>query len=95
MSFYQTLQQATACERERLFNAPSSGPAAAATSAVTPTSPSLAQAYYHVRHTVPLLIATGGGWGRSTNGCVAPSGSTSTGSTAIRGGSERHPCLRR
>ena len=22
MSFYQTLQQATACERERLFNAP-------------------------------------------------------------------------
>ncbi len=60
MSFYQTLQAETAAERERLLAAPIIA-ACREGSIDKPTYIAfLTQAYYHVRHTVPLLMATGG-----------------------------------
>ena len=64
MSFYQTLQQATACERERLFNAPIIEACRRGDISRDTYLAFLAQAYYHVRHTVPLLMATGGKLGQ-------------------------------
>ncbi|WP_368164051.1 TenA family transcriptional regulator [Aeromonas sp. R6-2] len=60
MSFYHNLQTETAGEREYLLSAPviqacQSGEITSHTYIAF-----LTQAYYHVRHTVPLLMATGG-----------------------------------
>ncbi|WP_421297866.1 TenA family transcriptional regulator, partial [Aeromonas sp. 700722] len=64
MSFYQTLQQATASEREHLFNAPIIEACRRGDISRDTYLAFLAQAYYHVRHTVPLLMATGGKLGQ-------------------------------
>ena len=87
MSFYQTLQQATAQEREHLFNAPIIEACRRGDISRDTYLAFLAQAYYHVRHTVPLLMAPAASWVRSTSGCVAPLPNTSTRSMAIRSGS--------
>lgn len=60
MSFYQILNERTASEREYLLSAPII--AACQRGEITGETyiAFLTQAYYHVRHTVPLLMATGG-----------------------------------
>mgnify|MGYP003490301625 CR=1 FL=1 len=64
MSFYQTLQHATAAEREHLFNAPIIEACRRGDISRETYLAFLAEAYYHVRHTVPLLMATGGKLGQ-------------------------------
>lgn len=64
MSFYQTLQQATASEREHLFNAPIIEACRRGDISRDTYLAFLAQAYYHVRQTIPLLMATGGKLGQ-------------------------------
>ncbi len=59
MSFYQTLQEQTAGERARLLAAPVISRALAGTLPLGSYLAFLEQAYHHVRHTVPLLMACG------------------------------------
>lgn len=64
MSFYQVLQQATAPAREHLFKAPIIEACRKGEISRDIYLRFLAQAFYHVRHTVPLLMATGGKLGQ-------------------------------
>lgn len=64
MSFYQVLQQATAPAREHLFNAPIIEACRKGEISRDIYLRFLSQAFYHVRHTVPLLMATGGKLGQ-------------------------------
>ena len=64
MSFYQVLHQATAPARERLFNAPIIEACRKGEISRDIYLRFLSQAFYHVRHTVPLLMATGGKLGQ-------------------------------
>lgn len=59
MSFFQTLQDATRTERETLFNLPVIRQALAGQVTLGSYRAFLTQAYYHVRHTVPLMMACG------------------------------------
>lgn len=60
MSFYQMLQDATAQDRARLLDAPVIEACRSGKIDQQTYIAFLTQAYYHVRHTVPLLMATGG-----------------------------------
>lgn len=60
MSFYQQLQDSTVKERAYLLSAPIIGQCQRGDITLTAYMAFLTQAYYHVRHTVPLLMATGG-----------------------------------
>lgn len=64
MSFYQELQQQTARERDYLLSAPIIGACRQGDIQLPTYIAFLTQAYYHVRHTVPLLMATGGRLGQ-------------------------------
>jgi len=59
MSFFQTLQDATRTERETLFNLPIIHHALFGNVSLDSYRAFLTQAYYHVRHTVPLMMACG------------------------------------
>ncbi|MEE4373063.1 iron-containing redox enzyme family protein [Pseudomonas alliivorans] len=59
MSFFQTLQNATQQERETLFNLPIIRQALQGQVSVESYRAFLSQAYYHVCHTVPLMMACG------------------------------------
>ncbi|MEE5067301.1 iron-containing redox enzyme family protein [Pseudomonas alliivorans] len=59
MSFFQTLQDATQQERETLFNLPIIRQALQGQVSEESYRAFLSQAYYHVRHTVPLMMACG------------------------------------
>jgi pyrroloquinoline quinone (PQQ) biosynthesis protein C len=59
MSFYAQLESATATERDRLMAAPVIAACRAGKIDRELYIAFLSQAYYHVRHTVPLLMATG------------------------------------
>lgn len=59
MSFFDTLQEATQRERQELFNLPIIRQALAGQVSLESYRAFLTQAYYHVRHTVPLLMACG------------------------------------
>ncbi|MBI6674425.1 TenA family transcriptional regulator [Pseudomonas syringae] len=59
MSFFQTLQDATQEQRETLFNLPIIRQAMAGQVSLESYRAFLTQAYYHVRHTVPLMMACG------------------------------------
>jgi len=59
MSFFHALQEATQDEREELFNVPIIRDALDGKVSLTSYLAFLAQAYYHVRHTVPLMMACG------------------------------------
>lgn len=59
MSFFQTLQDATQQERETLFNLPIIRQALQGQVSLESYRAFLSQAYYHVRHTVPLMMACG------------------------------------
>ncbi|MEB0040019.1 MULTISPECIES: iron-containing redox enzyme family protein [unclassified Pseudomonas] len=59
MSFFQTLQDATREERETLFNLPIIHHALHGQVSLESYRAFLSQAYYHVRHTVPLMMACG------------------------------------
>ncbi|VXC43333.1 Biliverdin-producing heme oxygenase [Pseudomonas sp. 8AS] len=59
MSFFDQLQAATATERETLFSVPVIQDALAGKVSLDSYIAFLTQAYYHVRHTVPLLMASG------------------------------------
>lgn len=59
MSFYQYLQQATAAEREYLLSAPVIAACQRGEVSLGLYRAFLAQAYHHVSHTVPLLMAAG------------------------------------
>lgn len=59
MSFFDTLQSATAQEREALFSVPVIREALSGTVSLEGYVAFLAQAYHHVRHTVPLLMTCG------------------------------------
>ncbi|CAI8773163.1 Thiaminase [Pseudomonas sp. IT-196MI5] len=59
MSFFDTLQQATEQERIELFNLPIIRDALQGDVSLESYRAFLAQAYYHVRHTVPLMMACG------------------------------------
>jgi pyrroloquinoline quinone (PQQ) biosynthesis protein C len=59
MSFFQQLQDQTAAERETLFAAPIIQQALAGKVALPSYIAFLTEAYHHVSHTVPLLMACG------------------------------------
>ena len=59
MSFFQQLQDQTAAERETLFAAPIIQQALAGKVALPSYVAFLTEAYHHVSHTVPLLMACG------------------------------------
>lgn len=59
MSFFQTLQDQTRTERETLFNLPIIHQALFGQVTLESYRAFLTQAYYHVRHTVPLMMACG------------------------------------
>ncbi|MFK3795523.1 TenA family transcriptional regulator [Pseudomonas sp. NPDC088444] len=59
MSFFETLQAATCTEREALFNLPVIHHALFGQVTLESYTAFLTQAYYHVRHTVPLMMACG------------------------------------
>ncbi|MFK8333194.1 TenA family transcriptional regulator [Pseudomonas sp. BJa5] len=59
MTFFDTLQEATQQERHELFNLPIILDALAGKVSLEGYRAFLAQAYYHVRHTVPLMMACG------------------------------------
>lgn len=59
MSFFDTLQEATQRERHELFNLPIIVDALQGKVSLESYREFLAQAYYHVRHTVPLMMACG------------------------------------
>jgi len=59
MSFFDALQQATHKERQALFNLPIIHQALAGEVSLESYRAFLTQAYYHVRHTVPLMMACG------------------------------------
>lgn len=59
MSFFDTLQSATAQEREALFSVPVIREALSGTVSLEGYIAFLSQAYHHVRHTVPLMMACG------------------------------------
>ena len=59
MSFFDTLQEATHQERHALFNLPIIVDALQGKVSLESYRAFLAQAYYHVRHTVPLMMACG------------------------------------
>ncbi|BAN49843.1 TenA family transcriptional regulator [Metapseudomonas resinovorans] len=59
MSFFDQLQEATAAEREALFSVPVIREALAGQVSLEGYRAFLGQAYHHVRHTVPLMMACG------------------------------------
>lgn len=59
MSFFQTLQEATRTERETLFSLPIIQQALDGQVSLESYRAFLGQAYYHVRHTAPLMKACG------------------------------------
>lgn len=59
MSFFDTLQEATQQERQTLFNLPIIRDALDGQVSLASYRGFLIQAYYHVRHTVPLMMACG------------------------------------
>jgi pyrroloquinoline quinone (PQQ) biosynthesis protein C len=59
MSFFDRLQEATQQERHALFNLPIILDALEGKVSLESYRAFLAQAYYHVRHTVPLMMACG------------------------------------
>ena len=59
MSFFDTLQVQTAQERQALFAVPVIREALAGQVSLDSYVAFLTQAYYHVRHTVPLMMACG------------------------------------
>jgi len=59
MSFFQTLQDGTQTQRASLLAAPLIQRALAGRITLAEYAAFLNQAYHHVRHTVPLLMATG------------------------------------
>lgn len=59
MSFYQQLQHSTATEREYLLSTPIIAACQRGDIALNRYVAFLTQAYHHVRHTVPLLMACG------------------------------------
>lgn len=59
MSFFDTLQHATQQERQELFTLPIIRDALEGKVSLESYRAFLAQAYYHVRHTVPLMMACG------------------------------------
>ena len=71
MTFFETLQNETAQARRQLLSAPIIQRALAGRISLAEYAAFLSQAYHHVRHTVPLLMATGArlpvryGWLRS------------------------------
>lgn len=59
MSFFDTLQHATQHERQALFSLPIIRDALDGKVSLASYQAFLTQAYYHVRHTVPLMMACG------------------------------------
>ena len=59
MSFYQQLQQATAAERAQLQAAPIIADVFAGQISISQYIAFLTEAYHHVKHTLPLLMACG------------------------------------
>jgi len=59
MSFFDELQSATAAERQALYATPVIREALAGQVSLEGYRAFLTQAYYHVRHTVPLMMACG------------------------------------
>ncbi|RMR01382.1 Long-chain fatty acid--CoA ligase [Pseudomonas savastanoi pv. glycinea] len=59
MNFFDTLQEATQQERHELFNLPIIRDALKGDVSLEGYRQFLTQAYYHVRHTVPLMMACG------------------------------------
>ncbi|PAU63342.1 TenA family transcriptional regulator [Pseudomonas indica] len=59
MSFYEALQQQTAAERDYLLGAPIIQQTMAGQVSLASYKAFLTEAYHHVKHTVPLLMACG------------------------------------
>jgi hypothetical protein len=57
MSFHERLQRETAAERAHLLSAPILQDAVSGRVTLTQYRALLGQAFHHVRHTVPLLMA--------------------------------------
>jgi len=60
MTFYERLQQETAAERNALLAVPIIGKALSGQVTLEQYIAFLTQAYHHVKHTSPLLMACGG-----------------------------------
>ncbi|MFP6800394.1 MAG: biliverdin-producing heme oxygenase, partial [Pseudomonas sp.] len=59
MSFYESLLEQTSAERNYLLGAPIIAQAMAGTVSLNSYIAFLTEAYHHVKHTVPLLMACG------------------------------------
>ena len=59
MSFFETLSQASASQRQQLLSAPIIAKALAGNISLQEYVAFLTEAYHHVKHTVPLLMAVG------------------------------------
>lgn len=59
LTFYQRLQQETSCEREYLLESPLIASALKGELSLDEYVSFLTQAYHHVKHTTPLLMAVG------------------------------------
>lgn len=69
MAFYNELCDATSAEQSYLLNAPAITSALAGDISHSRYVGFLTQAFYHVEHTVPLLMAAVPVFGASRNGC--------------------------
>ena len=87
MTFFHTLQDRTAAERDHLLTAPVLQLAVDGKLELHTYIAFLTQAYHHVKHTVPLLMACGARLPERTSGCAARSPSTSRRNSATRSGS--------
>lgn len=70
MSHYELLQAETLAERTALLGEPLFADAMAGRVNTAMYIAFLTQAYHHVKHTVPLMMACGAGSAIATNGCA-------------------------
>ena len=86
MSFFDTLQHATRQERDTLFNLPIIRKALTGDVSLESYRAFLTQAYYHVRHTVPLMMACGARLPQRLECCGQQCVNTSMKSTGTKNG---------
>ena len=87
MAFYDDLTQATEAERNALLSIPLIQLGAAGQLSLESYLAFLGQAYHHVKHTIPLLMATAGACPSGWSGCAWPLVNTLKRRWAIRSGS--------
>lgn len=84
--FFEQLKQSTAAAQQAMLTAPVIGDVQQGNISKEMYIAFLTQAYHHVKHTVPLLMACGGDYLANTNGYEKPLPSTLRKRKAIKNG---------